>query len=109
MASAAALIRTSRKAAGLTQAELARRVKVTQPVIARLEREGANPRLETLDKVIAATGRSLELGAGPAAGIDETMLVADLKLTADERLRAFESMYDFAKRFGGAALRSNGS
>jgi predicted transcriptional regulator len=109
MASAAALIRESRRAAGLTQAELARRVKVTQPVIARLEREGANPRLETLDKVIAATGLSLELSAGPGAGIDETMIVADLKLTPDERFRAFESMYDFAKRFGGAALPADGS
>lgn len=108
MASAAALIRDSRRAAGLTQAELARKAKVTQPVIARLEREGANPRLDTLDKVIAATGHSLELGTGPGSGIDETMIVADLKKSPDERLRAFESMYDFAKRFGGAALRPDG-
>lgn len=108
MASAATLIKRSRLEAGLTQAELARRVAVTQPVIARLEREGANPRLQTLEKVIAATGRSLELGVGPSAGIDETMIVADLKLTPDERLRQFEALYEFASRFGGIALRGDG-
>ncbi len=108
MASAAALIKRSRLEAGLTQAELARRVEVTQPVIARLEREGANPRLQTLEKVIAATGQSLELGTGPAAGIDETMIAADLKLPPDERLRRFEQLYEFARRFGGIALRADG-
>jgi predicted transcriptional regulator len=108
MASAAALIRRSRLEAGLTQAELARRIEVTQPVIARLEREGANPRLQTLEKVIAATGHSLELSMGPGSGIDETMIAADLKLTPDERLRRFEDFYGFAKRIGGAALRDDG-
>ena len=109
MASPATLVKASRKRAGLTQAELARRAGTTQPVVARLEREGANPRLDTLERMIAATGHSLELSAGPAAGIDETMIVADLKLSPDERLRRFEQLYDFARRFGGVALRADGS
>jgi transcriptional regulator with XRE-family HTH domain len=109
MASAAAFIKASRKRAGLTQAEVARRAGMTQPVVARLEREGANPRLNTLERVIAATGGSLELSAGPASVIDETMIVADLKLSPDERLRRFEELYDFARRFGGVALRADGS
>ena len=108
MLSAAALIRRSRHAAGLTQAELARRAEVSQPVVARLEREGANPRLDTLEKVIAATGHSLELSTGPGPSIDETMIAADLQLTHDERLRRFEQLYDFARRFGGIALRADG-
>jgi transcriptional regulator with XRE-family HTH domain len=103
--SAATLIRRTRQAAGLTQAELARRANVSQPVIARLEREGANPRLTTLDRVIAAAGRQLELTTAPSHGID--LIVEDLKLTPDERLRAFESLYDFAREFGGAALRGS--
>jgi predicted transcriptional regulator len=107
MSSAASLIKRSRHAAGLTQAELARRANVTQPVIARLEREGANPRLDTLDRVIAATGHSLELGVGPEFGIDETMIAADLQLSADERLSHFESFYQSAKALGGAALRGS--
>jgi hypothetical protein len=82
---------------------------MTQPVVARLEREGANPRLDTLERAIAATGHSLELSAGPASGIDESMIVADLKLSADERLRRFEELYEFARRFGGVALGADGS
>jgi len=109
MASAAALLKASRRRAGLTQAEVARRAGTTQPVVARLEREGANPRLDTLERVIAATGHSLELSLGPEDGIDETMIVADLKLSPDERLRRFEELYDFARRFGGAAVRADGS
>lgn len=108
MASPAGLIKAARKQAGLTQAALARKLKVTQPVIARLEREGANPRLLTLDRVIAATGHSLELALGRSAGIDETMIVADLKVTPDERLQRFESTYEFARRVGGAGVRDRG-
>jgi predicted transcriptional regulator len=104
MASAASLIRESRKSAGLTQAELARRVDTTQPVIARLEREGANPRLDTLERIIAATGRSLTLGTGPEAGIDETMIAADLERSPDERLRAFEAFYASSRSLAGIAL-----
>lgn len=93
MTSAAFLIRQARQDAGLTQAELARRLEVTQPVIAKLEREGANPRLLTLNRVISATGRSLELGLAPPSGIDETMIAANLRLEPAERLRRFTQAY----------------
>ena len=108
MASAAALIRESRKAAGLTQAELARKAKVTQPVIARLEREGANPRLDTLEKVIAATGHSLKLDTGAPAGLDETMIIANLRLSSLERLRAFAGAYRGISEFARQARASIG-
>jgi len=105
---AADLIRRARTIAGLTQAELAGRLGVKQPVIARLERGGANPRLSTLDRVIAATGHSLDLDLGPPAGIDETMIAADIGLSPAERLGRFEQLYEFARRFGGIALRDDG-
>ena len=108
MASASALIKAARRRAGLTQAEVARRAGMTQPVVARLERAGANPRLDTLERVIAATGHSLELDTGPGSGVDETMIVSDLKLSPDDRLRRFEELYGFARSFGGAALRADG-
>ncbi len=104
MASPAALVKTARSQARLTQAELARSLGVSQPVVARLEREGANPRLKTLNKVIAATGHSLELALAASPSIDQTMIIADLKLTPEQRLRQFEKAYAFAKRIGGAAL-----
>jgi predicted transcriptional regulator len=92
-----ALIKAARKRAGLTQAELARRLAVSQPVVARLERPGANPRLLTLDRVIAATGHGLELSLTSPSGIDESMIAADLKLTPNQRLRNFEAFYGFAR------------
>lgn len=106
MASPAALVKTARTRATLTQADLARKLGVSQPVIARLEREGANPRLKTLDKVIAATGHSLDLALASPPSIDETMIKSDLKLTPAERLRQFEHAYEFAKRIGGAGRGS---
>lgn len=108
MTSAAALLKSSRKSAGLTQAELARRTGTTQPVIARLEREGANPRLTTLKTMLAATGHTLELGAGKASGIDEAAIATDLKASPNDRLRRFEELYEFARGFGGVALRAHG-
>jgi len=107
--SASAVIKEARNRAGLTQAELARRVGVKQPAIARLEAGGANPRVETLNRVIAATGHSLDVTLGPSFGIDESMIAEDLQRSPDERLRAFESFYRFSKEFGGKALASRGS
>src|SRR3954454_20360901 len=90
---ASALIRNARRAAGLTQAELARRARMKQPEIARLERRGANPRLSTLKRVVAATGNSLKLDLDETGGIDRTMIVANLRLPPDERLSQFEAAY----------------
>lgn len=60
---AAALIRKARNEAGLSQAELGRRLGMSQAAIAKLERSGSNPTVDTLDDVLWATGRRLELGA----------------------------------------------
>jgi predicted transcriptional regulator len=95
--------------AGLTQAELGRRASTTQSVIARLEAAGANPRLATLDKVIAATGHSLTLELGSSEGIDESLIVESLKASPSERLRQFESFYESARRIGGKAFQAVGS
>lgn len=103
MVSPGFLIRSARLQAGMTQVELARALEVTQPVIARLEAEGANPTLLTLERVIAATGSSLQVGLDPPSGIDETMISADLMLPADDRLRRFESFYEFARDVGSKA------
>lgn len=108
MSSAAALIKESRRASGLTQAELARRINATQPVIARLEREGANPRLDTLNRVIAATGHSLELNLGPPSGLDESMIMANLEMDPRERLRQFTVAYGSVRELARKATRADG-
>ena len=54
----------ARQAAGLTQAELAKRVETTQSAIARLEsgRDRRMPSLPLLARIAAATGRRLIVG-----------------------------------------------
>ena len=54
-------LRWARQDAGLTQADLARRVGVSQQQVAKLERPGANPSIATLRKVADALGVRVEL------------------------------------------------
>jgi len=53
------LLREARKRAGLTQAELGRRVGRPQSVISRWERDEVAPSLETLRELIRACGLDL--------------------------------------------------
>ena len=55
------LIRWARNEAGLTQAQLAKRAKVTQQMIAKLENPNYNPTLEALEKGASALGARLEV------------------------------------------------
>jgi transcriptional regulator with XRE-family HTH domain len=88
---AGALIRRSRERAGLTQAELARRLGTTQSAVARLERPGSNPRVDTLERALLATGRSLSIGSTrPKSSIDEGQIIERLKLSPAERLATFQ-------------------
>jgi transcriptional regulator with XRE-family HTH domain len=105
----ATLIRLARQAAGLTQAELAKRARMKQPEIARLERRGANPRLATLKRVVNATGHDLKLDLDLDAGIDETLIAASLKETPTERLHAHQKLLRTARELGGLGFRANGS
>jgi transcriptional regulator with XRE-family HTH domain len=84
------LVRSARKSAGLTQAELAERAGVTQPVIARLERGGGNPTFTTLERVLHAAGHRLELSAVHQGlrTVDETLIAQQLALSPAERIRA---------------------
>jgi ribosome-binding protein aMBF1 (putative translation factor) len=51
-----ALVHRLRTEAGLTQAELAKRMGTTQSAVARMEAGGTRPTLEMLDKLAAAIG-----------------------------------------------------
>lgn len=66
----AALLTRARKRAGLTQAELARRAGTSQPVISAYEHGRRDPSIETLRRLVRATGAELELGVGTRAGSD---------------------------------------
>jgi ribosome-binding protein aMBF1 (putative translation factor) len=56
----------ARAAAGLTQAELAKRMKTTQGAIARLESGSSMPSTRTLKRFAAATGHKLKIRFEPS-------------------------------------------
>jgi ribosome-binding protein aMBF1 (putative translation factor) len=60
----AALIE-ARSRAGLTQEQLAQRMKTTQAVVARLEGGGSMPSTRTLEKYAKATGTKLKISFEP--------------------------------------------
>ena len=66
------LIRTARRRAGVSQAALAARAGMSQPEVARLERPGSNPTVQTLTRLLGAAGQRLELA--PFDPVDETQL-----------------------------------
>lgn len=101
--SPAVLIREARKAAGLTQSQLAERAGTSQPLVARLERGRGNPTIATVDRMLQAAGHRLTLQAAPhPPSIDETQIAERLRLTPAERLDAFVA----SRRNVGALLRS---
>jgi predicted RNase H-like HicB family nuclease/DNA-binding XRE family transcriptional regulator len=53
-------LRWARQDAGLTQADLAARIGVSQQQVAKLERPGANPSIATLKKIAVALGVRFE-------------------------------------------------
>jgi ribosome-binding protein aMBF1 (putative translation factor) len=61
----AAAVAKARKRAGLSQAEIARRMKTTQSTIARLESGRGKPSTRTLDRFAKATGHRLRISFEP--------------------------------------------
>jgi transcriptional regulator with XRE-family HTH domain len=109
MYAAATLLKDSRRRAGLTQRQLALRLGVSQAAIAKLERPGANPTVETLAGAVRATGHRLELAAPTHhGGVDESLIRRQLELSPGERLRGLEAMYAQAHRLALAGARSRG-
>jgi transcriptional regulator with XRE-family HTH domain len=106
---AAVLIRKARNEAGLSQAELGRRLGMSQAAVAKLERTGSNPTVDTLGDVLWATGRELELAA-PAKrpGVDESLIRQQLELTPAQRMLDIEAMYAQARALALAGARSRG-
>ena len=64
----ARVIIEARSKAGLTQAQLAERMKTTQSVVARLEGGRVHPSTETLERIAKATGSQLKIGFEFVAG-----------------------------------------
>ncbi len=98
MSKSASLIKDARRQAGLTQAQLALRLGVSQAAVAKLERPCANPRISTLEDVLRMTGRRLVLATEPVGGdVIEIAVAEHLKLSPTERLVQAERMYEWGR------------
>jgi len=55
------ILKEARRAAGLTQEELARRINTKKTAVSRIENHSRDIRLSTLEKVAAALGKRLQI------------------------------------------------
>jgi predicted nucleotidyltransferase/DNA-binding XRE family transcriptional regulator len=103
---AGALIRDARRRAGLSQAELARRAKVSQPVISAYESGHREPGLATLAKLVEATGHQLRMDLvaepGLRRGLPDTPMGRRLR-------RHRRAIVEAAERRGARNVRVFGS
>jgi transcriptional regulator with XRE-family HTH domain len=85
-----AVIREARHRAGLTQAELAKRIGTSQPAIARYERARSMPDLPTLHRIVEACGLELRLELAEPDPQRAAAARLALERTVEERLEANE-------------------
>jgi transcriptional regulator with XRE-family HTH domain len=104
MASFRTAVAEMRKAARLTQAELARRIGTSQSVIARWEAQQVSPSLSTVERIAHACGFDPSVIWTARPQVDRSQIAARLSWTPRERLDylldmlAFESRARIAKR-----------
>jgi predicted transcriptional regulator len=85
----AMLIRRSRKDAGMSQRELARKARTAQSVIARIELGETSPTWDTLMRIVRASGHTLRTVLEVKPVVDQSILddvPRILKMTPEQRL-----------------------
>jgi transcriptional regulator with XRE-family HTH domain len=80
------MVREARGRAGLTQRQLAARSGIPQETIARIERGRADPRVMTLDRLLAACDFGIEVMPRLGIGIDRTQIAERLSVPMERRL-----------------------
>jgi transcriptional regulator with XRE-family HTH domain len=106
---AASLIKEARSQAGLTQAQLGRRLGISQAAVARMESPEANPTIATLASTLRGAGQQLVLNVEPLKrGIDETLVFEQLRLTPEQRLAQLERTYEWGRELSLAGARARG-
>jgi predicted nucleotidyltransferase/DNA-binding XRE family transcriptional regulator len=108
---AAALLRSAREAAQLSQNDLARRAGVAQSVISAYESGRREPSLPTLTRLIEATGHEIEMGivASPerTMGLPDSPLARRLRQRRTAIIRAAEGRRAHNVRVVGSVARGD--
>lgn len=105
------LLRAARRAAGVSQAELARRAGTTQPAVAAYETDARTPTLATLERLLEGCQHQLELVARPrqrrgAASLAElaVIMAGDVAGSTDRGDQdALRLIFGFADDFRGSS------
>lgn len=93
------LLAEARRRAGLTQADLAKRLTISQAAVAQLERVDSNPRLATLDRALRAVGFELVVATRPRqSAVDDSLIRQQLELEPAERVHGLEAMHEQARK-----------
>ena len=98
MRSAAQLLRKARESAGLTQRELARKVRTSQSVVARIELGENSPSWDTLNRLLRAAGQSLVPSLERIPVVDRSILddvPRILRMTPEQRLEEVANVSRF--------------
>ena len=89
-----------REESGLTQGDVAARMGTSQPVIARLEAGGRDPRLSTLERYARALGADLEVRRSTTAAVGSAARLAErirdrLSTSAESATATFREVIQF--------------
>jgi len=79
------LLRTARRRAGMTQRQLAAASGIPQSTVARIERGMISPRLDTLERLLRASGHQLEVEPRLGIGVDRSQIRELLRLSPGRR------------------------
>jgi hypothetical protein len=104
--SAASVLRDARQRAGLSQSELARRARVTQPVISAYESGRREPSMTMLTKLVEASGHRLLVDVVPLSGLRRGLPDTPMGRRLRRRRRA---VMDACLRRGATNVRVFGS
>jgi predicted nucleotidyltransferase/DNA-binding XRE family transcriptional regulator len=106
----ATTLRTARIQARLSQTQLAALAGTSQPALARYESGATIPTFPTLERLLAASGRQLQIAAPPLTGnARATSVRAQLGPVADRLRRSRGRILDLARKRGIAKVKVFGS
>jgi transcriptional regulator with XRE-family HTH domain len=106
MIDAAALVREARRRQGISQAQLALRAGTSQHAVSLIERGLRRPSLDTLERLLLATGHRLAEGLAVVATEEDPIhLAAEQQRSVGGRLQQGFAWGGFAHDFRGAARR----
>jgi transcriptional regulator with XRE-family HTH domain len=98
------LLREARHLAGLSQAELARRIGTTQPVVSRWERGTEVPRVDTLARALQACGFEADLTFRRHDDVDRSQIAVHLDASPSRRLASARNAWQLGQRARAAQL-----